>query len=161
FYIGCAGGDYCRDGVLGCAFVANTTSELQQLSNCEIALSNVEVNDGALDDLAPLAKLRYVQGYLILEALHKSASLETISGLGALEVVSNLIIRWLPHLRSLQELSHVTVANFQTTELGNIQAAADPTSSVSLLNLPELRSLAGLSRVEALGWLEIEDCDAL
>jgi hypothetical protein len=150
-YVGCKADEYCRDGVLGCDFIADSPAQLQQLSSCEIAVHDVYLSGSALSALSVLDQLRYVNGTLTLS----SSDIQTISGLATLRAVGTLRVETLPHLTNLAGLSHVALATLNMTELDELEHPAGTPGNMYLQDLPELESLNGLSQVEALQSLQI------
>jgi hypothetical protein len=88
---GCASDNYCRDGILGCDYVATTQASLDARSKCEQAIHSVTVQ-GADLDLTPLAKLHHVRDELrLLGAADTGGQLRHTDALSGLKASTRYI----------------------------------------------------------------------
>jgi hypothetical protein len=128
-YIGC-GSSYepCRDGVLGCHFVAGNQSELNRLSACKVGVQSLEVSGSGVTDAAPLAALRSLRGTLMIQG----TGLENLTPLRDLTRVSSLRITDNPRLQDVSGLGRIELSN------------ASPVS-IEVTNNPALVSLESWS----------------
>lgn len=159
FYVGCAGDNYCRDGVLGCDLSVGSAEEARKLASCQIAVQDLRLSGSALDELSSLSNLRYVRGGLSLTSGPNPQPVENIRGLESLRRVGWLMVGYLPNLKSLEGISHLEIGEFGLARLDD--AIEHTLGLIDLYELPELQDLRGLSRIESASALRIRHCDGL
>jgi hypothetical protein len=158
-YIGChPGHEPCRDGVLGCDYIATTQADVTRLATCEHARSELRLDGAEIEDLTPLARLQSVAGDFTLGPERGAGSLVSLAGLERLQRVgASLRVQNLPELADLQGLSALELA--QHVEIKACAALTDLTGLTALRTVQgrlqldrnaSLRSLHGAPQLTAL-----------
>ncbi|HKP64525.1 MAG TPA: hypothetical protein VJV78_47640 [Polyangiales bacterium] len=165
-YVGCSPNQQpCRDGVLGCAYKANSSAKLAALAKCELALRDLELTAEDGTGLAPLSKLQTVRGRLNIGSEQTPGLLQHLTGLESLKHVGGwLWIRNQPNLRDLHGLSALISAKWivlewlgQITDLSGLEHVETAPEELRLSHNDELKTLTGLNFTGSLKNIEIAD----
>ncbi|HKP62060.1 MAG TPA: hypothetical protein VJV78_35255 [Polyangiales bacterium] len=180
-YVGCREGSTpCRDGVLGCAYMAENQARLAALGKCEIALSDLNVSGTSITSLLPLAKLKEVRGTLTVGRAGSVPSgteygrLSTLNGLDKLAKVGHLTLGRLPFVTSLAPLANLAEA--RALRLDDLDGLQDLTGLEGVTRLTgdqpgdgqlwigghaKLATLTGLMIADGVRELRVLDCPLL